>query len=60
MKIHILVKGKEQITIGIGETKGEMKRRIGRAEDTTVTVMTPLEANRKVNELLRQGYATKK
>jgi hypothetical protein len=60
MKIYILVKGNETVTIGVGKTKGQMKRRIGDKEDTSVIEMTPLEANRKVNELLRQGYATKK
>ncbi len=60
MKVFKLVKGEEIIRIRIGTTEAEMKKSVGGNTNTTVTAMTPLEANRKVNALLRQGYANKK
>jgi len=60
MKVFTLVKGQKTIRIRIGKTEAEMKKSVGGNTDTTVTAMTPLEANRKVNDLLREGYENKK
>lgn len=60
MKVFKLVKGNQTIHIRIGRTEAEMKKTVDGNADTSVTAMTPLEANRKVNQLLRQGYGNKK
>lgn len=60
MKTYKLVKGNTTVHIRISRTDAEMKKTVDGKEDTTATALTPLEANRKVNALLRQGYANKK
>jgi hypothetical protein len=57
MKTHKLVKGNVTVFFRIGKIEAEMRRQVGQDTDTHRTALTPLEANRKMNTLLRQGYA---
>ena len=60
MKTWKLIKGNITINIRIGKTDAEMKKTVDGNVNTTVTSLTPLEANQKVHDLLRQGYANQK
>jgi hypothetical protein len=59
MKTFTLVKGNTTVSIRVGITEAEMKRTVDGHRDTTTTTMKPVEALRTVNELIRQGYASK-
>lgn len=56
MKAFNLVKDNVEVSIRIYEDRAEMIRRVDGNIGTSRPQMTPLEANREVNALLRAGY----
>jgi hypothetical protein len=56
MTSYTLRKGNTQILIRISKESAEKVTRVGGNTSTSREAMTPLEANREVNRLLRQGY----
>lgn len=56
MQTYKLQKEKREVLILIGREKAEVKTRVDGMENTQVQVLTPLEANRLINDLLRDGY----
>lgn len=60
MTTYRLTKNNTTIHLRISKTEAEMRRTVDDQESTTRTWMTPMEGNRKVNSLLRQGYTLKK
>lgn len=59
MKTHTIVKDNITVYFRIGENDAEMKTQVGEAKPTSIKAMTPIEATRELNRLLRQGYANK-
>lgn len=56
MKAYNLVKDNVEVSIRIHEDRAEMVRRVNGSVSTSRPQMTPLEANREVNALLRAGF----
>lgn len=56
MKAFNLVKGNVEVSIRIYDDRAELVRRVDGNVSTSRPQMTPLEANREVNALLRAGY----
>lgn len=57
MTTYTLRQGKNEILIRILENTAEKISRVDGNTSTSRTVMTPLEANREINSLLRQGFS---
>jgi len=56
MKAYNLVKDNVEVSFRIYEDSAEMTRRVDGNVSTSRPQMTPLEANREVNALLRAGF----
>lgn len=56
MKAYNLVKDNVEVSIRIHEDRAELVRRVDGNISTSRPQMTPLEANREVNALLRAGF----
>jgi hypothetical protein len=56
MKVHKLTKGNSTVRFRVSKTDAEMRREVDGKQDTTTTALNPVEATRRMNELIRQGY----
>lgn len=55
----ILVKGNRETKFFIGANKAEKTVIVNGNANTTIQTLTPMEANREVNDLLRKGWTKK-
>ncbi len=60
MTCYTLTKGKTKIQFRIDAETAEQIKTVGENIDTNKTVMTPAEATREINLLIRQGYTAVK
>ena len=57
---YTLTKGSNRVQIRITKDTAEMSQATGGNAPTTITVLTPTDAIRKVNELIQEGYKAHK
>lgn len=60
MKTYRLVKNNVTIFIRIGKADADLKKSVDGNADTSMVSLTPLAANRQVNDLIRRGYTLEK
>lgn len=57
---YTLTKGTKKVRIRIDKETAEAINFVGEGMSTSKTILTPTEATRQVNDLIRQGYKAQK